>query len=488
MTAPHRGLVFAHPSSVWKWLGWAGFDTIGRLALLTASTVVFSRVLLPHEFGITALVFIAVTVAAVSVGAPFEEALAQRRGLERKHVETALATAMMAATALLLLSIPLAILLARVYREPQMAFLLPVTMVSIFFTGYSDILTGLARRRRRFNDIARASLFGNAIGISVSIVMALFGFGVWALVAQRLLVAVAVAGILSWRTALRLRPRFSLQHLREMRWFAAVSLADRVAENVNYLAFNYLVGTFYGLTVLGYVNMAMRLIEPLRGAMIGPGHNIAFLYFSSVQSERPELGARVELVVSRAVLVIAPVFVGLAAVMPVLLPLIAGPGWERSVDIAACLSLGCAILLPVRFVYTALAASARPQFNLISNVAGMSMTIIALLLAVGLGPVAVGIARLAGDVVQACIAICLSTSILEWRRTSRLYALLPVWSLSCLMGAAVLAFVMFTPGLARPLALVLSIALGAAIYTLTLAIFAKSRLRDLAGLMTTHPH
>ena len=47
---------------------------------------------------------------------------------------------------------------------------------------------------------------------------------------------------------------------------------------------NYLEGAFYGLTVLGCVKMAMRLIEPLRGAMIGSGHNIAGSRPSSLAS------------------------------------------------------------------------------------------------------------------------------------------------------------------------------------------------------------
>ncbi len=65
------------------WLGWAGADATGRLALLTGSTALFSRLLCPRDFGVTALALTFVAVGAVFVGMPFEEALAQRRRLRR---------------------------------------------------------------------------------------------------------------------------------------------------------------------------------------------------------------------------------------------------------------------------------------------------------------------------------------------------------------------------------------------------------------------
>ena len=61
-----------------NWLGWSGLDAVGRLAMLTASTAVLSRCMSPRDFGVAALVLTVVTVASVLVGAPFEDALAQR--------------------------------------------------------------------------------------------------------------------------------------------------------------------------------------------------------------------------------------------------------------------------------------------------------------------------------------------------------------------------------------------------------------------------
>ncbi len=60
------------------------------------------------------------------------------------------------------------------------------------------IVTALARRLRRFNDVAYATLVGHVVGVGGALVIGLAGYGLWALIAQRLLVVVARAIILQW--------------------------------------------------------------------------------------------------------------------------------------------------------------------------------------------------------------------------------------------------------------------------------------------------
>src|SRR5450631_2689816 len=112
------------------WLGLAGFEAIARLAVLTLGTAAFSRLLGPKDFGVSALALIVATVGAVFVGAPFEEAIAQRRVLRRIHLEHSLGAAMAFGLALTALSWPLGLALAKVYGEPSLAALVPAAMAA----------------------------------------------------------------------------------------------------------------------------------------------------------------------------------------------------------------------------------------------------------------------------------------------------------------------------------------------------------------------
>ncbi len=465
-----------------NWLGWSGLDAIGRIAMLTASTAVLSRCLSPRDFGVAALVLTVVTVANVSVGAPFEEALAQRKVLRLAHLRASITACWLASLAWVAVSIPLGLFLAWAYGEREIALLLPVCMTSIFFSGHSDVLTGLVRRQRRFSDLAKATLLGNAIGIIFSLVVALAGGGVWALIAQRVVVFAARALSLQSRMDIVIVPGRSIAHLRDLRRYAGIALIDRMMDNLTFLAFNYLVGGFYGLNTLGYVNMAMRLVEPIRGAIGATGHNVAFSLFSRLQHDPARLRDRAQSVISNASLAMAPVFIGLAAVAPVLLPLVSGPGWDEAINIGVCMAIGSAIVIPARLVFTALSARARPEFSLIANVAGFLATLLVLLLGSKLGPISVGIARIAGDVSQALVAIMVSPSLLSWSRRGRLLTLAPAWGLAGVMGLTVSGLHLALPPFGAVAQLALQIGFGVALYGLFLMLFARSNFVGLSEL------
>ncbi len=465
------------------WIGWAVVDIVGRLVILAGSTAFFSRILTPHDFGVTALVLIVVTIAAVFVGAPFEEALAQRATLRRSLVEAALSATWLVAAFFLLISVPLGVLIGQLYHEPEISRLLPVAMLSLFFSGHADIMTGVARRLRRFNDAAIATLVGHVVGIALSIALGLLGFGLWALMGQRLLVVVVRALVLQWRIGIVFRPRWSPSELAGLNRFAKLSLLDRLADNLNFFAFNTVVGALYGVTALGHVNMAMRLIEPIRGAFLASGHNFAFSFFAAVQHDAPLLRQRADVVVSRAAHVIAPTFIGLAAVMPILLPLMAGPGWEDAIPIAMLLGIGSAIVLPSRLFFSAQYAVARAEYSVFASFAGVAGTLLTLIGLSSLGTVSIGLSRVVGDAVQAACAVSFAPRSLAWPRLQRLRALIPAWRLAPVMGVLVYEMQGLLSHMPQVPALIISIGLGLLVYLALLFVFARADFKSLRDLV-----
>ncbi len=470
-------------AKLFGWLGLAGFEAVARLAVLTLGTAAFSRLLSPQDFGVSALALIVATVGAVFVGAPFEDAIAQRRVLRRRHLEHSLGAAMVFGLALTALSWPLGLALSRVYGEPSLAALVPAAMAANLFVGLSDIITGVARRLRRFNDVAVATLVGNTLGTLLAVGAAFLHFGVWSLILQRVLTVSIKALVMQARVGIWISPRWGGLELDGIGRFARVSLGDRLMDNLTFLAFNNLVGYLYGVNALGFVNMAMRFVEPIRGAFLATGHNLAFYFFASLQADPPRLAGRAERIVGHAALAAAPVFAGLAAVAPLLLPLAAGPGWEPAIPIAIGLSVGSAIYLPSRLVFTALSAMGKPQYSLGANVAGMLTTLAFLVAAAPLGPVSVGLSRIAGDLAQAAIAILSRLPFLAWPRARRLHALAPGWALSAAMGLAVFGLGRLLGDWPAWAALAASVAAGIALYGALAWMFARAALGELVAML-----
>ncbi|MCC2096110.1 MAG: oligosaccharide flippase family protein [Hyphomicrobiales bacterium] len=456
------------------WLGWSGLDAVGRLALLTGSTIIFSRILTPSEFGISALILTIVTFAGVFVGAPFEDALTQRRRVRRIDFQAALGASWLVGAVLLAASVAVGAWMARHFDNGAFRYLLPVAMVSIFFSGHSDIVTAMARRLRKFNDIAYATLAGHFIGIGLALMIGFLGYGIWALIAQRLLVVVSRAIILQWRIGFVILPAWSLPHVRRLAGFAGVSFLSRLVDNFTYLVFNALVQALYGFAMLGHVNMAMRLIEPVRGAIMATSHNLAFTFFARVQSDSESFRALMQLVVSRSTYVIAPVFAGMAAIAPVLIPMVTGTGWDDSVTIAVCLAIASALAVPANLVYTASSANGRPVFSLLSLVIGLASIIIVLVSFSFLGPLTVGLSRIAGDSVRAAVAILLPSRIVQLSPRERLMTLMAPWLLAAAMGMSVAAIGALLPQMPQISRLSILVVSGITIYALLVRVFARS--------------
>ena len=203
------------------------------------------------------------------------------------------------------------------------------------------------------------------------------------------------------------------------------------------------------------------------------GSTVVFTFFARAGRDAGELRRLGGQVVAQSALVTTPIFVGMAAVAPVLLPLVAGPGWDDAAQIAVCLSVASAIAVPAGLFFTAFSSQARPEFNLYSLVVDLFAVMLALTGFAWLRPISVGLSRIAGDSIRALFAIGLPMKDFDWPRRERFAALAPAWLLAGAMGASV-ALLHRIVATQTPIAqLAILIAAGVAIYLGLLAIFAR---------------
>ncbi len=469
------------------WVGAGLAEAGGRLVILSGTTAYLAHALTPGDFGASALCLSVVTIFSVFVGMPYEEALAQARVVRRADLAAVTAVSLVAALGFILAAFPVGAAMDAWYRRADLVMLLPVTALLLIAQGPLSIATALARRRKAFYAINLSSLIGHVAGACAAIALGMAGAGIWALIALRVTVVLVSAASLSLQLKLRVMPRWSWARLCGLNRFAGFILATRLAENATYLVYNVLVGGLFGLTALGYLNVAMRLIEPVRGAIVAITHNICFPHFLVASDARPALGRTAARISSETTALVAPTFMGLAAVGPILVPLMAGPGWDAAVPIAAALAAGGMLALPSQVVQTALSATGRPQHVLGANLVGLAVLTLVLVATAGRDPTMVGLARLAGDLAQTLVTLLVGGRLIGLRPGALLRDLGGIWFSACLMAAIAAAFgIRLSSGHAPALALLAVVAAGIALYGPLLRLFAQPSfyaLMRLAGPM-----
>jgi len=462
------------------WATVSGLEAVSRVGLQVVVTAVLARLLRPEDFGVAALILALVTVFSMFVATPFEDALAQRKILRTAHVGVALAVSWLAATGFLVLSVALGKGLAWAYGQSQMALLLPATALSLFPTAPLVVGTALARRHRRFNAIALSSLIANVAASAATLAAAALGAGVWALILFRIVVVCVQAVALLAMVDAPLRPRWSRRHFGDLSRFAWFTLWSRLTDNLTYLAFNTVISLF-GLSELGKFNMAMRVIEPVRGAAMAIAHNLNFSHFQPAAQDTSALGARVREACARLSLLCGPAFFGIAAVAPLLIPTLAGPGWEESIDITRILALGSGCMLSFYSpVYTGLAASGRPQYGLYANLFRLLAISAGAAVCAGFGAVGIGLARVTGDASDVALALLFARRRMQLSVGSVLSAAAAPLIFSAAMALCVAWAGPHLLAWLRPAAaLAVSIGLGAALYGGLVALFARGAARAL---------
>lgn len=447
-----------------RWLLSSGADVGGRLLLQVLGTVVFTRLLDVEAFGTAALIAVHVGVLSMIVSGLFEEAIVQRRIVRTPHFSSALAALLLLSGLLWLL----ALLIAPAVPTGDAADIgiapLPAYALIVFADGALSVYTAAARRQRRFADIALGNLGGLATGTAVGLALALSDAGVWALLAVQPVARLVNLAVMVGRCPVSIRPRLALAPLRQLAGYGGWHLGGRLLEGLGDVLFQTLVSRLFGLAGNGYLNMAMRVIEPIRGATSAIGHHLSMAHFARAQANPVALGASVRQTIVESALLLQPVFIGLAAVAPLAIEVIGGRQWAAAGPLAVLLALAAAVGSISNFVHGGIAARGRADI-------GFAFCGLELLLASGLllllapfGLAAVGAARLLAWLIDAAAVMTLATRLIRLEVAVLLSALLPVASIGALMAGSVVAAQLAMPNLPPGLRLAVAIAIGVGSY------------------------
>jgi O-antigen/teichoic acid export membrane protein len=311
----------------------------GNGALQIVAAIVLARLLAPEDFGLVAIVTVLTSFAPAIIDFGLGDATAQRSRITPGQVSSLfwLSTAIGLTIGLVVAaSSPL---IVAIYGEPRLGPIALCTAISFVLWGASNQHLALLRRTMRFGTIARIQVSSTLVGVVFAILMALYGYGYWALVLRPVTSALWVACgawlLCGWRPGLpvvdaevKSMVRFGLHVVGFSATYTLARAVDRIG-----------LSLFYRPDVVGYYQNATTLYENSIFSVLLQLHTVGSASLSKLQSNPAALRQKYETALSALAFFMMPVAAILSVTAEDVTVLLLGEKWQAAGWLLSILAL-----------------------------------------------------------------------------------------------------------------------------------------------------
>ena len=290
-------------------------------------SIILARLLLPEQYGIIAIVLIFINIADVFVNNGFGETLIQNKDIDDDDYSTIFCCSMLVSLMLVTILFYIAPYIASFFSIPLLAEILPWLSLKLPISAFNTVQHAYVSKHMLFKKFFFATSGGTFISGFIGILMAFYGFEIWALVAQVLFLSIFDTIILLFIIPWHPRIMFSLERSRNLLGFAWKIISSNLL-NVIYIELsNLVIGRNFKPAELGSYNRGMQfpsLIVNNINAAIG---KVLFPAMAEIQYDLMKLRliARKSIILSSYI--IFPLLVMLAVIARPLVMIILTEKW-----------------------------------------------------------------------------------------------------------------------------------------------------------------
>lgn len=463
---------------------WAAGARLLSQVLQFLSTIVTARLLVPDDYGKTAIIFPIVAFALILTNLGLSAAVIHASRVTEKLLSGAFWLNAATGVALTLLVSGLSFPLARFYGVPSLVPLLCLASLN-FALNLRVVHTALLERTLRFKQIAAIETACTVLNIGSTVAAAVAGAGAYSLVLGPLVYTVSMTVVMWWsvRWVPRARPdRATLAYLWSFsRGITGFYFLNFWARNADNLA----LGRFVSQADLGLYSRAYNLMKLPVEQMNVMMSRVLFPALTRLRDEPERLGRAWSRALVAAATVTAPLTVGMAVAAPAMIEVLYGDRWLGIVPVLQLLALAALPQILTTTVAGLLRAAGEPDLLFRLGVITSAMSLVAIAVGLPWGTVGVAAALLVKFYLEVLVVLrtCLRLTRL---RVGDLARMLRGIVAACLVlaGTGLTLRLLLSDRLAAWQVLLLQLGCCAAAYLLTLLTVDRAPLRlawSLAG-------
>jgi O-antigen/teichoic acid export membrane protein len=301
--------------------------------------IYLARKLGPSVYGTMGLVTIFSNYATSFADMGFSSALVQRKELDEGHLSSIFWFNVVVGLALFVLFFSLAPVLASFYASPMVLEITPWVGLIFITTSLGLVQNALLDKALDFRRKVIANWIGNLGGYSVGILLAIYDYGVWALVNQLILTSLLTTGVLWFNTGWMPKFHFSYSKVRELMRFGLNSFGNNAINYWSRNADNFLIGRFLGQEALGFYSRGYSImLLPVRN-ISSVISKVMFPAYSKIQDDKAEIRRLYLKTIHHIAFLTFPAMAGLTIIAHEFVDVFFGEAWLPMVPIIQWLSM-----------------------------------------------------------------------------------------------------------------------------------------------------
>ncbi len=244
---------------------WTFAGSMANEILNFAAGILLARLLLPKDFGLISTVGVLTGLAGYFAGAGTSQALIRAKQIDQSHINVVFTLQLLVGSIIYLIFVIIAPAFAGFFKQPIYQSLLLVSGLSFFLRPFANLPSALLQRKMRFRAMVLTNVASVIAGSSLSITLAVMGYGVWSLIFGGIFGSLLSAIILNAHVKQRYSLIWDKTIIKEMGGYGIKVAANSLIENFRGQSLVLILSKLSGPATVGLYNRASSLaIMPMR--------------------------------------------------------------------------------------------------------------------------------------------------------------------------------------------------------------------------------
>lgn len=362
---------------------WTAIQKYSTMVISFISGIILARLLMPEDYGAIGMLAIFMSLAEVFIDAGFGSALIQKKEPTQTDYSTVFYFNIGMSVILYAVIFFTAPAIADFYRMPILCKVLRVQGLILFIFAFNIIQRNQIRKNLKFKKLSTITIITSVISLSVTVIMAYAGCGVWALVAQNFIGALIPCVFFWITTSWRPTWEYSWASFKELFGFGFYMFLTHLTTTFSQRITSLLVGRWYDPATMGYYTKASDTSKQATLSISSVMIQTTYPLYSAVQDDKERLANMVKHITSTLAYITIPVLSLLVLVAKPLFVLLFTDRWLVSVPYFQILCIGgmAGCLQAVNQQTIAAIGESRVFFiwTIIKNAVGIALQVVGLI-------------------------------------------------------------------------------------------------------------